>query len=372
MITAFALGLALSGPGEITFPVKVDRQGFLAGIWDVGAAYVSGQPTEDAFRELAKEGIKTVICVRGTAEMDDRTVVTFDEAALLRELGINYVHIPMGTDAEYNPTVITRFAEAFEKADSKVLLHCTVAWRASYVWSTYLHVRKGMPFEQAVKVGSAMNISANRIEKTLGIEMGYDTAPATPGSRKPKAGVFTKSGAKLTLHEPKAVNPPNPDDYMAFVMWDMGSVLNSSQPDEAKLRELAKQGVKTVINIRTEAEMAAVPFDEAALTKELGMKYVRIVFSALDSFNPTNLAALAKALDESQGKVLFHCQSATRTSNIWAAYLTKYQGVPLDEAMKHAEAMRYSNVYNMLLGRDVLYKVKTPPAGKPCGGGLED
>jgi uncharacterized protein (TIGR01244 family) len=278
----------------------------------------------------------------------------------------------MGTDSEYNPTVIARFAEAFEKADSKVLLHCTVAWRASYVWSTYLHVRKGMPFEQAVKVGSAMNISANRIEKALGIEMGYDTVASTPNSRKPKFGVYTKPGSKLTLHEPRVINAPNSEDFMGFVVWDMGSVLNASQPTEAKLRELAAQGVKTVINIRTEAEMAAVNFDEAALCKELGIKYTQVVFSSLDSFSPTNLAALAKAFDESQGKVLFHCQTATRTSNLWAAYITKYQGVPLDEAMKHAEAMRYSNVYNMVLGKDIVYKVKTPPKAKPCGDGLED
>jgi uncharacterized protein (TIGR01244 family) len=229
-----------------------------------------------------------------------------------------------------------------------------------------------MPFAEAVKVGAAMNISANRVERALGIQMGYETVPSTPGSRKPKPGVFTKPGAKLTLHEPKVVNPPNPEDFMGFVMWDMGSVLNSSQPSETKLRELAKQGVKTVVNIRTDSEMVGVDYNEEAVAKELGLKYVRIVFSSLDSFSPSNLATLAKAFEESQGKVLFHCQTATRTSNLWAAYLTKYQGVTLDEAMRHAEAMRYSNVYNMLLGRDIVYKVKTPPVGKPCGDGLED
>ncbi len=140
--------------GSVTFPVKLEKSGFQNGIWDVGSAHVSGQPSEEAFRALAVEGIKNVVCIRGTSEMIDRTQVPFDEAALLKELGITYHHFPMGTDEEYNPTVVSRFAEVVAKADGKILLHCTVAWRASYVWAAYLHINRGLTLDEAIAHGT--------------------------------------------------------------------------------------------------------------------------------------------------------------------------------------------------------------------------
>ena len=49
----------------------------------------------------------------------------------------------------------------------------------------------------------------------------------------------------------------------------------TGQPTERALRELRAQGVTTVVNLRTPEEMTRnVPFDEPALVKELGMRYV--------------------------------------------------------------------------------------------------
>src|SRR5215467_8582443 len=46
----------------------------------------------------------------------------------------------------------------------------------------------------------------------------------------------------------------------------------SGQPTEKGLRELRTRGVTTVGNLRMPEEMASVGFDEAALTKELGIR----------------------------------------------------------------------------------------------------
>ncbi len=373
LVALAAIAISQSGASPVKFPVKLDRPGYLQGIWDVGPAYVAGQPSEDALRSLAKEGVKTVVCIRGTGEMNDRSVVSFDEAALLRELGITYYHFPMGTAEEYNPTVVSRFAEVMAKADGRVLLHCTVAWRASYVWTAYLHTVEKMPLDEAIKNGGAMNLSANRIGAALGAEFTYSSKPRTEGSRRPTSGTVSKSGAKLIVHEPRVVNAPSEEDFNAFALWDMGSILNSSQPDEKKLRELAAQGVKTVINIRTDAEMARIKdggFDEEALARELGLEYIKVPIQALADFNPQNLEKLAKAIDGAKGKVLLHCTTATRTSNLWAAYLTRYQGVPLDEAIKHAGVMRFTDILGDVLGMDIIYKIKPGTGQNPCGGGL--
>ncbi|MBS1708691.1 MAG: dual specificity protein phosphatase family protein [Armatimonadetes bacterium] len=356
-----------------TAPEKLDKPGFQAGIWNVGACYVAGQPSEAAFRDLAKEGVKTVICLRGQDELDNRQAVPFDEAALLKELGINFVHIPVSTDEQYGPGSVAKFAEALDKAEGKVLLHCTVAWRASYVWVAYLHAHRGVPLDAAVKAGMAMNISADRIASLAGLNVVYEEGGplghggALKSPKSPKA-----EGRQIKVDPPKVVFAPSQTDFMAFVMWDLGDVLNASQPDEARLKDLAKQGVKTVINIRSAPEMDRLKkdgFDEEKVVRDLGMEYVNIPMSAPADFTPDKLATFAKALGQSKGKVLLHCTTANRTSQLWAAYLVKYCGLSYAEATQHAEAMRFKDMLPRFLGKEV--NVKSKSSGKPDGCGFK-
>jgi hypothetical protein len=43
-------------------------------------------------------------------------------------------------------------------ADGKVLLHCTVAWRASHMWAAYLIQYRGVPAETAIKEARSINL----------------------------------------------------------------------------------------------------------------------------------------------------------------------------------------------------------------------
>jgi uncharacterized protein (TIGR01244 family) len=159
-----ALSLLFTAPAfaqrAVHFPEKLSTTGFQGMIADAGPAYVAGQPTEQALRDMAAQGIKTVINLRTQPEMDNRKQVPYDEAAVAKELGITYVHIPLGDkDHPYSPEALKTFGDAMEKANGKVLLHCTVAWRASNMWSAYLVKYTGMTYEDAVKHGEAMNLS---------------------------------------------------------------------------------------------------------------------------------------------------------------------------------------------------------------------
>ena len=372
LLAAFVIGMPITA--DIHFPQKLDSEGFLAGIWDVGVCRISGQPSPEAFRKLAADGVKTVICLRGTSEMNDRTIVTFDEAELLKELGIDYVHIPVGEPEEYNFSAVQKFKTALDKGkdSGKVLLHCTVAWRASYVWTAYLYKFKNYDLTEAIRHGLAMNASANRVESLLGIKMRYEVTPKKTGAHKFKP-VSAPPELGKKLHAPNPVAPTNEREYMQWTVWDMGDVLNSSQPNEQQLRDVVtSNGITTVINIRTPEEMAAVKqngFDEEAVAKSLGLAYVSIPLQTSASFTPANLDLVAKAIRASKGKVLLHCQTGTRTSSVWAAYLTKFVGVELNEAMSHAEAMRYSNPLEDFLEMDLVYNVKSTTTPISCGGG---
>ena len=172
LLTAIVATLVLSGTSDaqklvgdgqiqsLPAPVLLDTAGmFLDRYASVGDDfYIAGQPTERALREMKKLGVTTVINLRMPQEMER---IAFDEAKLVNELGMKYVHIPMrGGDGEqsYSPQTLRKFADAMKAADGKVLLHCTVAWRASHIWAAYLIQERGVPDADALAHARAINL----------------------------------------------------------------------------------------------------------------------------------------------------------------------------------------------------------------------
>jgi uncharacterized protein (TIGR01244 family) len=151
------VGKGRTGPAPD--PVNHDITGlFQARYASVGDdLFIAGQPTERALRELKAKGVTTVVNLRMPEEMAQ---VGFDEAALLKELGMTYVHIPMRGSAEnpYGPKQLDTFATAIASAPGKVLLHCTVAWRASHLWAAYLIRDRGVPVATALSQTRAINL----------------------------------------------------------------------------------------------------------------------------------------------------------------------------------------------------------------------
>ena len=145
--------------GPVPAPVVLDNAGlFQDKFVRVGEDMViGGQPTAKALRDLRAQGVTTIVNLRMPEEM---TRVPFDEAALAKELGIRYVHIPLaGTPAnQYGPKALDAFAAAMAAADGKVLLHCTIAWRASHLWAAYLVRERKVPVTDALAQTRQINL----------------------------------------------------------------------------------------------------------------------------------------------------------------------------------------------------------------------
>ena len=164
LLVAAPLGAqTLAGPrptGPVPPPVVLDHERrFIDRFASVGDdLFIAGQPTEAALRQLRAEGVTTIVNLRMPEEMRR---VPFDEAALAASLGMTYVHLPVrggsGPNA-YSPETVRRFAEAMEGARGKVLLHCTVAWRASHLWAAYLIERRGVPADTALAHARRINL----------------------------------------------------------------------------------------------------------------------------------------------------------------------------------------------------------------------
>lgn len=154
-------------PREVT-----EYSGEIRGLWRDGRVYIGGQPDESALKHFQAQGVRAVVNLRTPEEMDDRERVPFDEAAVVSELGMDYIHIPLGGDEHpYTPEAVARFADVLRRTEGPVLVHCTVGWRASYIWSAYLVTEQGFDINTAMARGKAMAIGDLPIEGLLGLDL---------------------------------------------------------------------------------------------------------------------------------------------------------------------------------------------------------
>jgi uncharacterized protein (TIGR01244 family) len=78
--------------------------------------------------------------------------------------------------------------------------------------------------------------------------------------------------------------------------------------------------------------MAALPFDEAELARQLGMEYAAIPVSP-QSFCAADVERFAGMIEQAEGPVLVHCGAADRVGAMWAAYAVRRQGLALEPAL---------------------------------------
>jgi len=99
----------------------------------------AGQPTEDQLRAAAEEGFTAVINLVPPGSLNELP----DEAGLVRELGLTYVHIPVDwqnpTDGDFDD-----FVAALDRlSNAKLLIHCAANYRVTAFYGLYAQKRLG-------------------------------------------------------------------------------------------------------------------------------------------------------------------------------------------------------------------------------------
>jgi uncharacterized protein (TIGR01244 family) len=109
--------------------------------------------------------------------------------------------------------------------------------------------------------------------------------------------------------------------------------------ETSALEGLAKDGFKSVINLRQATETNANIEQNAARAKELGLKYIHIPFNTqqldpavIDKF----LAAIA---DKFNQPAYVHCGSASRVGSVWLAKRVLQDGWTVEKATEEAKAI---------------------------------
>lgn len=138
----------------------------------------------------------------------------------------------------------------------------------------------------------------------------------------------------------------------------------AGQPSLAMLEWLEQEGVGSIINLRTEKEnidFAEMAFDEAEMARKLGFEYHSVPVDGLEAHTPENLEKMADLVIPGK-KVLIHCASAGRATNFFMAYLVKYEGYTIDEAVEVGEQLKFIMPLEKLL--DVKVHIEALPDNK--------
>lgn len=155
-----------------------------------------------------------------------------------------------------------------------------------------------------------------------------------------------------------------PDVANAF-MADKDIII-SAQPSPEDLQTLKEYGVKGVINSRTDAEMGGLDFNESRWLKTADMAYQQVAIGVQEPYSEAKLSAFNDAMIKAREyagdePILLHCRSGHRSSQLYAAWLVKYQGLTPDEALaKVKPAGWWPMPMQQLLGQKLSVQLADP------------
>lgn len=128
-----------------------------------GGVYFGGQPTADAFRTAQQRGIKVVVNLRSDQEM---MALDFDEPALVRALGMEYVAIPITPDT-FSTEDADRLKDELGKTQGPVLIHCASSNRVGALWAMYLRRHRGVAENDAIELGRRAGLRSEALIETI-------------------------------------------------------------------------------------------------------------------------------------------------------------------------------------------------------------
>lgn len=127
-------------------------------------------------------------------------------------------------------------------------------------------------------------------------------------------------------------------------------VWRSNQPSPARLRKLARQGFKTIVNLRGVSEHG-FHFLERQACDALGLKLLNLKLYSRQMPSKAHLQALHQGFMQLEKPALLHCKSGADRAGLAAAlYLIMMENRPVEEAMEQL-SWRFLHVRAAKTGR---------------------
>ena len=126
--------------------------------------YTSGQPTLEGLRNAKKQGITTIVNLRGSEEEGS------EGAEIVESLGLRYVAIPISGPEQLSVLKARQLAELLEDLEPQaILVHCKSGNRAGALLALKAYHLDGVSVEQAMELGrqGGMTTLENKVRDLL-------------------------------------------------------------------------------------------------------------------------------------------------------------------------------------------------------------
>ena len=166
LISFFAMLLLVQGcsyavPEPKPYQLESLNRGAIA-----GDLVIASQPSQEVLAHFAAQGYRTVISTRNEDEID------WDEAALVKELGMEYFQVPMTKSLNtITDMQVKQLNQALNNSQKPILLHSDSANRAASLWAVWLVEVKGVATQEALRLGRLMGMTTMRaqVDERLGL-----------------------------------------------------------------------------------------------------------------------------------------------------------------------------------------------------------
>lgn len=148
-------------------------------------------------------GGATVINLRRESEMDK--YVGYHEYRYAGQLGLDYVHVPMGASTMTRAEV-EQVSDAIESTQGPVLMHCASGTRASALLATHLATREGMSLGEAMHAAAPLGLDnkgsmINAVLRVMLDEVGEVTDTISPERMRADVDTLCAFETRHTLSE---------------------------------------------------------------------------------------------------------------------------------------------------------------------------
>jgi len=127
--------------------------------------YLGGQPTLETLQWMKSHGVSKIVNLRSERENNDFSGTAFDEAKIIRDLGIEYHSVPVDGIKDYTPEKLDSFAMQLNTHET-ILIHCYIGVRATDFFMAYLVKSRGYSVNRATEIGRNLKFSMP-LEKLL-------------------------------------------------------------------------------------------------------------------------------------------------------------------------------------------------------------
>lgn len=141
-------------PPKPELPIVPDSLGTTNNVTRRGPIYFAGQFSPEDLEIIKQQGIKTIVSLRQTSE------INWDEAEAARDAGLEFHQFSCRKPSELGAETLGELYDLLDQANDgeKVLVHCGGAARVGAVWALYRVQKQGIDAEQAILEGEAIGM----------------------------------------------------------------------------------------------------------------------------------------------------------------------------------------------------------------------